>query len=86
MLQAGRWRVRFSMRLLGYFSLTQSFQLHYVPGVDSASNKNEYQGSSWGREARKADNLTAICGPTVQKNVGGSTSHNPMGLHGPLQG
>ena len=25
------------------FSLTQSFQLHYGPGVDSASNRNEYQ-------------------------------------------
>jgi hypothetical protein len=25
------------------FSLTQSFRLHYGPGVDSASNRNEYQ-------------------------------------------
>jgi len=25
------------------FSLTLSFQLHYGPGVDSASNRNEYQ-------------------------------------------
>jgi len=25
------------------FSLTQSFQQHYGPGVDSASNRNEYQ-------------------------------------------
>ena len=25
------------------FSSTQSFQLHYGPGVDSASNRNEYQ-------------------------------------------
>jgi hypothetical protein len=25
------------------FSLTQSFQSHYGPGVDSASNRNEYQ-------------------------------------------
>jgi len=25
------------------FSLTQSFRPHYVPGVDSASNRNEYQ-------------------------------------------
>jgi hypothetical protein len=24
-------------------SLTQSFQLHYGPGVDSVSNRNEYQ-------------------------------------------
>jgi hypothetical protein len=33
------------------------------------------------RSARKADNLTAICEPTVT-----STSHNPIGLHGLLQG
>jgi hypothetical protein len=26
------------------FSLIQSFQLPYGPGVDSASNRNEYQG------------------------------------------
>ena len=25
------------------FSLTQSFRPHYVPGVDTASNGNEYQ-------------------------------------------
>jgi hypothetical protein len=36
---------------------------------------------------RKADNLTAICEPTVyRENVGASTSHNPMGLHSLLQG
>jgi hypothetical protein len=38
-----------------------------------------------GRPAHKAD-LTAICEPIVYKNVGTSTSHSPMGLHGPLQG
>jgi hypothetical protein len=33
----------------------------------SASNRNEYQESSWGkgRPARGADNLTAICEPIV---------------------
>jgi hypothetical protein len=41
-----------------------------APGIDSASNRNEYQKSSWrggggdGRPAdAKADNLTAICEP-----------------------
>jgi hypothetical protein len=42
MLQGGRSRVRFPMRW--NFS---SFQPHYDPGVDSASNRNEYQESSW---------------------------------------
>jgi hypothetical protein len=35
-----------------------------VPGVDSASNKNEYQTMFLGSRAhpaRRADNLTAIC-------------------------
>jgi hypothetical protein len=30
------------------FQLTSSFQPHYGPGVVSASNRNEYQESSWG--------------------------------------
>jgi hypothetical protein len=43
---------------------------HYGPGVDSASNRNEYQeesslGIKLGRPALKADNLTAICEPIV---------------------
>jgi hypothetical protein len=37
-----------------------------------------------GRPARKADNFSAIC--DCMQNVGVSTSHNPMGLHGLLQG
>jgi hypothetical protein len=43
MLQAGRSRVRFSMRSLP-FSI--DLILHYGPGVDTASNRNEYQESS----------------------------------------
>jgi hypothetical protein len=39
-----------------------------------------------GRLALKAENLTAICESIVYRNVGVSTSHSPMGLHGPLQG
>jgi hypothetical protein len=35
-----------------------------------------------GRQALKADNLTA----TYLENVGASTSHIPMDLHGLLQG
>jgi hypothetical protein len=32
------------------------------------------------------ENLTAICEQTVYKNVGASTSHNPIGFQGLLQG
>jgi hypothetical protein len=65
MLQAGRSRVRFPMRLLD-FQLIYSFQPHYGPGVDPASKRNEYQDSPWGqsgRPVRNADNLTALCVP-----------------------
>jgi hypothetical protein len=38
------------------------------------------------RPERKADNLTAICKADCLENVRASTSHNPMGLHGLLEG
>jgi hypothetical protein len=38
------------------------------------------------RPKRKADNLAAIFRADCLENVGASTSHNPMGLHGMLQG
>ena len=41
-LQAGRSRVR-SRSYHWNFSLTYSFRSYYGPGVDSASNRNEYQ-------------------------------------------
>jgi hypothetical protein len=71
MLQAGRSQVQIPMRSLDFFQLTWSFQPHYGPGVDSASNSNEYQEYFWnilggkGQPARKADNLTTICEPIV---------------------
>jgi hypothetical protein len=36
------------------FSVTQSFRSHYGPGVDSASNRNEYQVYSLGVKAADA--------------------------------
>jgi len=41
MLQAGRLRVQFPMVSLEFF--IDVIQLHYGPGVDSSSNRNEYQ-------------------------------------------
>jgi hypothetical protein len=55
MLQAGRWRVRVPMRWI--FS---SFQPHYGPGVDSASNINEYQEDSWGVKRGRSVRLTTL--------------------------
>jgi hypothetical protein len=55
MLQAGRSRVRVPMRLNFL-----SFQPHYGPGVDSATNRNEYQESSWGVKGGRRVRLTFL--------------------------
>jgi hypothetical protein len=48
----------------------------------SATSREIFLGSR-ARLMRKADNLTAVCEPTVYlESVGSSTSHNPIGLHG----
>ena len=43
-LQIGRSLVRSQLVSLEFFIDIKSFRSHYGPGVDSASNKNEYQG------------------------------------------
>jgi hypothetical protein len=49
MLQAGRSRVRLPMCSLdSFFFSIYLIQPHYGSRVDSASNRNEYQESSWG--------------------------------------
>jgi hypothetical protein len=55
MLQAGKSRFRVPMRWI--FS---SFQPHYGPVVDSASNRNEYQESSWGVKFGRCVRLTTL--------------------------
>ena len=42
-LQIGRSLVRSQMVSLEFFIDIKSFRSHYGPGVDSASNRNEYQ-------------------------------------------
>jgi hypothetical protein len=66
MLQAGRSGVRISMRSFD-FSIDLILPTAIWHWVDSASNRNEYQESSWGegRPVREADNLTAIWETTV---------------------
>jgi hypothetical protein len=64
-LQAGKLRIQFPMRPLD-FSTDLILPAAYVPGVDSASNRNEYQvPGGKGRPVLKANNLIAICQPIV---------------------
>jgi hypothetical protein len=53
---------RFSNRLFCDVIVTPKTNPHYGPRVNSASNRNEYQESSWGKgwPVHKADNLTTI--------------------------
>jgi hypothetical protein len=48
MLQAGRSPVLVTNEVDFFFNLPNLFQPHYGPGVDSASNRNEYQVFSSG--------------------------------------
>ena len=41
--KSGRSLVRFQMVLLEFFIDIKPFRSHYGPGVNSASNRNEYQ-------------------------------------------
>jgi hypothetical protein len=54
----------------------------------SASNRNEHQESSWGVKGGRRVRLTTYrhLWADCLENVGASTPHNPMGLHGLLQG
>jgi hypothetical protein len=70
------------------FSLSQSFRLHYGPGVDSASNRDEYQGYVLGGKGGQCVGLTTLppsCADCLEI-LGASTSRNPKGLPRPVMG
>jgi hypothetical protein len=83
--QAARSCFRFSMWSLGFFSLTSSIQPHYGPGVDSASNRNEYQEHLLGGKGGKdgwcvgLTNLPPSCADCLEI-LGALTSYSPQGL------
>jgi len=53
-LQIGRSLVRSQLVSLEFFIDIKSFLSHYDPGVDSASNRNEYQDHFLGVKAAGA--------------------------------
>jgi hypothetical protein len=68
MLQAGRWRVRFSMRSVDFFNWPNPSSSTMALGSTQSLTEmgtRYLPGSKNGRSVRKADNLTAICEPIV---------------------
>jgi hypothetical protein len=70
-----------------YFSIDLILAVALIPGVDSATNGNEYQEPSSGQSAAGAygrQPRRRLC-MDCPENDGASTSHKPMGLHGRLR-
>jgi hypothetical protein len=56
------------------------------PGVDSASNRNEYQEYYLGGKGGRCVGLKALPPSCVSRNLGTSTSWNTNGLSRPVMG
>jgi hypothetical protein len=80
MLKTGKSRVRVPMTWIFFFNWRNP-SIRTV-ALGSSQPLIEMNTRSKGRPARKADKLTAIS----EQIAGTSTSHNPMGLHGRLEG
>jgi hypothetical protein len=64
----------------GIFHWHKSFRSHYGPGVDSASNRNEYQEFFLGVNAAGAYGWQTYHHPVpLSRNLGTLTSWNPLG-------
>ena len=71
--------------VIGFFIDIKPFRSHYGPGVDSASNRNEYQEYFLG--VKGAVRLTTYHHPVpLSRNLGTLTSWNPLGLSRPVMG
>ena len=82
-VQIGRSLVRSQLVSLEFFIEIKSFRSHYGPGVDSASNRNEYQEHFMGVKSGRCVRLTTL--PQSCAVVTKSGSLNFLEPSGPLQ-
>ena len=71
----------------GFFIDIISFRSHYIPEVDSASNRNEYQNYFLGGKDGRCVRMTTYHHPVpLSRNLRALTSWNPLGLSRPVMG
>ena len=73
----------------GFFIDIKSFRSQYGPGVDSASNRNEYQEYflGVGGKGSRCQRLTTYHHPVpLSRNLGTLTFRKPVGPSGPVTG
>jgi len=86
-IQIGRSVVRSQLVSLEIFVDIKSFRSHYGPGVDSASNRNEYQEHFLGVKTADAQGRQPYHHPVLLSwNLGKLTSWNPLGHSRPVKG
>ena len=87
MLQIGKVAGSIPAGVSGYFIDIKSFPSHYGPGVDSASNRNEYHEYFLGGKGGRFVKLTSYRHPVpLSRNLGILTSWNSLGLSKPVMG
>jgi len=73
--------------VIGLFIDIKSFRSHYGPGVDSASNRNEYKEYFLGGKGGRCVRLTTYHHPvSLSRILGTLTSWNPLVPSGPVMG
>jgi len=71
---------------LEFFIDIKSFRLHYGPGVGVASNRNEYQEHSWGKDGRCLRLTTLPPSCAVVMKSGNLNFLEPSGPSRPVMG